>query len=105
MAARDASEVQDERAVVSISSMLTLCFKEINTILGLIDERDGRSELRYTVQDELGRLRVWAGGFGAHRKPTDRLSLDHRLREAQELHQEVRSHLSDICTSARNGNA
>lgn len=95
----------DTTPIVSISSVISLCFIELNTLLEAAHENgdDKNNKIAETVQGNLGRLRLWAGNFGAHRKPTDRLSLDHRLREAQKLHQEVREHLYDIKNSAHYG--
>ncbi|OQE16800.1 hypothetical protein PENFLA_c026G04506 [Penicillium flavigenum] len=78
----------------SISSLIVLCIREFHTLLDVIPHE--KKETRLEVQDDLGRLRVWVGNFGAHRKQTDRLSLDHRLREAPDLHHEVRNHIYDI---------
>ncbi|KAF8244931.1 hypothetical protein K440DRAFT_604422, partial [Wilcoxina mikolae CBS 423.85] len=47
-----------------------------------------------TIQDELGRFRVWAGNVGADR--TGRVSLDYRLREASQIHDKVRELLLDL---------
>ncbi|KAJ5157471.1 uncharacterized protein N7482_008571 [Penicillium canariense] len=78
----------------SISSLITLCIREFHTLLDSVpDEQD---ETRLKGLDDLGRLRVWIGNFGAHRKQTDRLSLDYRLRETPDLHREVRNHIDDI---------
>ncbi|KAF8417841.1 hypothetical protein EV426DRAFT_352449 [Tirmania nivea] len=48
------------------------------------------------LSDELGRLRVWAGNCGAHRMPNDKLSLDHRLREASHIQKRVRELLAEL---------
>lgn len=85
----------------SISSLCALCICEFHALLASIPNE--KAETRLKVQDDLGRLRVWIGNFGAHRKQTDRLSLDHRLREAPELHQEVRNHINDISEAIRGG--
>jgi len=85
----------------SIFSLIALCIRGFYTLLDSIpDERD---ETRLKVQEDLGRLRVWVGNFGAHRKQTDRLSLDHRLREAPDLHQEVQNHINDISEAVQGG--
>ncbi|KAJ5937073.1 hypothetical protein N7466_003523 [Penicillium verhagenii] len=79
---------------ISINSLFKQCLEKLQKLLNSIP--DERSDASLTVQDDLGRLRVWIGNFGAHRKPTDRLSLDHRLREAPDLHREVCNHINDI---------
>ncbi|CAI7656209.1 unnamed protein product [Penicillium glandicola] len=79
---------------ISTTSLVALCIRDFHTLLDSIP--DEQNEIRLKVQDEMGKLRVWVGNFGAHRKQTDRLSLDHRLREAPDLHQEVQNHIRDI---------
>ncbi|KAF9894919.1 hypothetical protein FE257_004541 [Aspergillus nanangensis] len=95
------AEPESVKSIVPISSTLSICFHELHSLLELTRSRDNNEDDSETLQHEIGRLRVWAGNFGAHRKPTDRLSLDHRLREAQELHLEVRNHFSDITKAAK----
>jgi hypothetical protein len=85
----------------SIFSLVALCVREFNALLASVPSEE--IETRLKLQDDLGRLRVWIGNFGAHRKQTDRLSLDHRLREAPELHQEVRNHINDISEAIYGG--
>lgn len=55
------------------------------------------------LDDIRSRLSIWAGNHGAHRPQTDRLSLDHRLREALELHQEVRNHFTEFIRGVDDG--
>ncbi|CEL05107.1 hypothetical protein ASPCAL06227 [Aspergillus calidoustus] len=83
--------------VASTSSLLDSCIRAFGSILKQpLDSNQDYINSTVNLHDELGRLRLWAGSFGAHRKEKDRLSLDHRLREAPELHKLVRDHLSDI---------
>ncbi|CAI7611220.1 unnamed protein product [Penicillium pancosmium] len=65
----------------------------------VLPEEEDTPSLKHKVQEDLGRFRIWGGNYGANRKQTDRLSLDHRLREAPELHQEVTAHLNDLSDS------
>lgn len=69
----------------------------------MLPEDGDTPSVQHKVQEDLGRFRIWAGNYGAHRKQTDRLSLDHRLREAPEMHQEVTSHLNDLSGSIQSG--
>ncbi|KAJ5050154.1 hypothetical protein NUH16_008692 [Penicillium rubens] len=78
----------------STSSLIALCIRDFHKLLDSIP--GGQDNIRLKVQDEMGMLRVWAGNFGAHRRQTDRSSLDHRLREAPDLHREVQNHIRDI---------
>jgi hypothetical protein len=89
--------------VASISSFILRCFKDFQNLLDTLSNHDEHSSARSKVGEELGRLRVWAGNFGAHRKQTDRLSLDHRLREAPNLHRAVRNHLYDLSDTIKEG--
>ncbi|KAI5785804.1 hypothetical protein EDC01DRAFT_661502 [Geopyxis carbonaria] len=55
------------------------------------------------VEDEIGRLRVWAENLGAHR--SGRMSLDYRLREASSVKQEVLDLLEELHSSINNANS
>ncbi|KAF2126814.1 hypothetical protein P153DRAFT_70755 [Dothidotthia symphoricarpi CBS 119687] len=48
------------------------------------------------VNDEVGRFRLWCGNIGAHR--SGRSSLDHRLREASHIRDQVLELLRDLIT-------
>lgn len=89
--------------VASISSLVSRCFGDLQSLIGALSTQEEQSIAGSKVSEELGRLRVWAGNFGAHRKQTDRLSLDHRLREAPDLHQSVRNHLVNISETIEEG--
>ena len=54
-----------------------------------------------TVQDEFGRLRVWAGNIGAHR--IGRVSLDYRLREASHMCKQVTTLLDELNRTLEEG--
>jgi hypothetical protein len=47
-----------------------------------------------TLNDDFGRLKVWAENVAAHRR--GKMSLDHRLREASSVRQSVKELLSDL---------
>jgi hypothetical protein len=85
----------------STSSLIALCIRDFHKLLDSIPNE--QNEIRLKVQDEMGMLRVWVGNFGAYRKHTDRLSLDHRLREAPDLHREVQNHIRDITEAIQGG--
>ncbi|KAK3345889.1 hypothetical protein B0T25DRAFT_462035 [Lasiosphaeria hispida] len=55
------------------------------------------------VNDELARLKVWAGNIGAHR--SGRSSLDYRLRDASHLRDQVVRLLEDISESLQDANS
>ncbi|KAL4908772.1 hypothetical protein BDW74DRAFT_174004 [Aspergillus multicolor] len=81
----------------SINSLLGACARSFASALNpqLYNHADYVNS-SVDLDEELGRLRLWAGNLRAHRKPRDRLSLDHRLREAPELLKLACEHLSDI---------
>lgn len=83
--------------VESIASLYDLSLLAFTHVLNLLQGDPVPNEFGVSdLQDQLGRFRIWAGNHGAHRKPTDPLSLDHRLREEQSLHQGVRNRLLKI---------
>src|SRR4051794_39618294 len=51
------------------------------------------------LQDEYGRLRVWAGNIGAHQ--SGRASLDYRLRDASHIKDQIIRLLDDLQLSLR----
>ncbi|KAG8528975.1 uncharacterized protein KY384_006664 [Bacidia gigantensis] len=51
------------------------------------------------VEDELGRLRVWAGNIGAFQPATKPSSLEYRLREASHVKRQIIRLLEDLCHS------
>ena len=87
----------------SISSLTTICLREFLELIELSTSVDNAFEIGPNLQDELGRLRVWIGNLGAHRKQADRLSLDHRLREAPGLHSQVRNHITALIEAVQEG--
>lgn len=90
--------------VASINSLLGVCVRSFGSILRLpLHNNDDYVKSAVDLHEELGRLRLWAGNLGAHRKHGDRLSLDHRLREAPELHRLVSEHLRDIFQAIKSG--
>ncbi|KAJ5371024.1 uncharacterized protein N7496_007116 [Penicillium cataractarum] len=102
----DARETIDAvNTAVSISSLVLRCFGDFQSLIDALSTQEEQSPARSKVSEELGRLRVWVGNFGAHRKQTDRLSLDHRLREAPDLHKGVRNHLADISKTIEEASA
>ncbi|KAG4432291.1 hypothetical protein IFR05_012220 [Cadophora sp. M221] len=77
---------------ITISAWYSECLSRFNLLIALMQNTVAGSEIQ-----ELGsRLQIWAGNHGAHRSHSDRLSLDYRLREALELHQEVGDHFKDL---------
>lgn len=61
----------------------------------------GTEVSRAESENELARLRVWAGNVGAHQ--TGKVSLDHRLREASWYRDRVVELLDDLTYTAEKG--
>ncbi|EKJ76919.1 hypothetical protein NXS19_011110 [Fusarium pseudograminearum] len=57
-------------------------------------------DLRVTLEDERGRLRVWASNLGALQQDTSKKSLDYRLRDAPLMRTTVALGLENLCSSA-----
>lgn len=51
------------------------------------------------IQDQIGRLRVWAGNMGAHHPAGSRMSLDYKLKEASHIHNTVVELLEELNTT------
>ena len=76
---------------------------KLNGFLVVLRGLQSEVEVEAEVQELCSRLQIWAGNHGAHRHHEDRLSLDYRLREAPELHQEVRDHFNDLIRTLEEG--
>ncbi|CZR67556.1 uncharacterized protein PAC_17455 [Phialocephala subalpina] len=86
---------------VSISTLYSECVSKLNALIASIQQTAAATE----VQELGSRLQIWAGNHGAHRNQSDRLSLDYRLRESLELHQEVRDHFRDLIQAIDDGDS
>ena len=70
-------------------------FKRISNTLGSLDlDRVVYNDAYNSIQDELGRFKVWAEDMGAHR--TGRMSLDDKLREASHIQKPVAGLLREL---------
>lgn len=58
-------------------------------------------QLQQALYELLERFKMWSGNCGAHR--IGRASLDHRLREAPEIHQQVLTLLQDLENALHEG--
>lgn len=81
----------------SIAQSFGQCLKSFESLISVL----GRPGCQYAgeislsgLQDEIGRLRVWAGNIGAHK--TGRSSLDYRLRDASHIQQKIIRFLDDL---------
>ncbi|WKT46770.1 hypothetical protein QSH57_011644 [Fusarium oxysporum f. sp. vasinfectum] len=86
----------------SISDHVSACLQEFNSLCNSrtiwvdeIESERSQSEISLLkLQNELGRFKVWSGNIGAHRK--GRSSLDHRLRDASNIQDQVVELLEDL---------
>lgn len=85
-----------------------LCVDCQRYFVAFIDALETSSEQKHqdelsgtTVENELGRFRIWASNIGALN--IGRASLDYRLRDAEYLHQNVNSLLEDLKQSLNEG--
>lgn len=88
----------------SIASLYNLSIRSLDRLCGLLlqSPTEFSSQLtRLTVEDEIGRFRVWEANVGAHRK--GRLSLDHKLREASKIHGKVAELLLEMNSELKEG--
>jgi len=76
-------------------------FDELCTVLKASDCGAPEKQLLPTLVDEIGRFQVWARNAGAHR--TGRVSMDHRLREASCIYEEVAVLLKELEDSLEEG--
>lgn len=88
----------------SIASWYGVCIESFGRLCDLlrVSESEFSSQISLlALQNEIGRFRVWAGNVGAHRG--GRTSLDHRLREASQVHEQVTKLLSDLGGALQEG--
>jgi hypothetical protein len=86
-------ETAHPRKIPSIASIYRACLLYALELQHLFTE-SGEGIWAAKLQDDVGRLRVWAADTGANR--TGRVSLDHRLREAPSTHAMVRDFLQEL---------
>jgi len=90
------SEVQ-----VSIRSHYERCISSFTQLSLNLEATDNQLFPANGLSTELGKFRVWAGNTGAHR--TGLVSLDHRLREAPDIHEEVSELLEELNSNLGEG--
>ena len=81
--------------------LIALQYEGCRSSFSLLLENINDQAISQTLFNEFGRLRVWAGNSGAHR--TGRVSLDHRLREASHLHEELIKLLGELNEDLKEG--
>jgi len=93
---------------VSIRSRYNQCirsFTQLHNWLEYLNQKGSGKRLFpiITLSTELGKLRVWAGNTGAHQ--TGLLSLDHRLREVPDIHEQISELLEELNSELEEGQA
>jgi hypothetical protein len=92
-----------------IADHVSACLQEFNSLCssptiwsdGIQDEGPQSDISQLKLQNERSRFKVWSGNIGAHRK--GRSSLDHRLRDASNIRDQVVELLSDLKESLQDG--
>jgi hypothetical protein len=82
----------------TIAGTYLCCIESFGALLGTLTSTGDSFR---SLQQELGRLQVWAGKSGAHR--TGRVSLDHRLRDASRVKRKVLELLNALNEELRAG--
>ncbi|EWY95075.1 hypothetical protein FOYG_04198 [Fusarium oxysporum NRRL 32931] len=86
----------------TIAGHVSACLQEFNSLCsspttcenGITDDDTQSNISLVKLQNELSRFKVWSGNIGAHRK--GRSSLDHRLRDASNIRNQVVELLEDL---------
>lgn len=84
---------------ISLYSQYVIALSKEQNLISLVQSSADGLDL----QDLFGRLRIWAGNHGLHRPLHDHLSLDHQLRLAPELQQEVSQQLGEMIQALGDG--
>ena len=89
------------KEAVIIFAQLVRLLDNPDALASIVSEDRDTSAIGPAIRDDCGRFKVWAENVGAHRG--DRLSLDHRLREATRMQHMVVRLLEDLITALRDG--
>lgn len=93
----------------TIADHVSACLQEFNSLCNSLaiwadsaPEKGTQSDISLLkLQNELSRFKVWSGNIGAHKK--GRSSLDHRLRDASNIRDQVLELLEDLRESLKDG--
>ncbi|KAI1034468.1 hypothetical protein LB504_004494 [Fusarium proliferatum] len=91
----------------TVADHVTACLQEFNSLCNspaiwtdyALDEGTQSDISLLKLQNELSRFKVWSGNIGAHK--TGRSSLDHRLRDASNIRDQVVELLEDLKDSLK----
>ena len=96
-------EVPHQPSIASFYQQSITKFEGVCRLLGTSSNQNSHEKTFPLLSDELGRLRAWAGNCGAHRIPSSRVSLDHRLREASHIQKRVTELLVELTKNLEDG--
>lgn len=85
----------------SIASRYERCIYTFSQLYERLESTDHDYDFLSSVEDEIGRFRVWAAHAGAHR--SGRASLDYRLHEAPHVRYRVSELIGEIQEDLENG--
>ena len=85
----------------SVASQYERCIYTFSQLYERLESTDHDHDVLSSVEEEIGRFRVWAAQTGAHR--SGRVSLDYRLREAPHVHSQVSELIGEIQEDLENG--
>ena len=81
---------------MSISALAKSCDRKLIDVIDRINEKSPHASKYGTINESLGRLRVWANNLGAYQNPAASSSLDYRLRSAQDMREAIVDELGTI---------
>lgn len=89
------------KEILKLFARLIRLLENPKALASIVSENRDTSTIGPSIRDDCGRFNVWAENVGAHRG--DRLSLDHRLREATRMKHMVVRLLEDLIAALRDG--
>jgi hypothetical protein len=89
-------------SVPTISTVVRRCFDAIEEAMAHAETFENGSSTA-TLEDERGRLRVWASNIGALQPASSPKSLDQRLRDAPLMKKSIHSGLQRVLIYAKRG--
>jgi hypothetical protein len=87
---------------LTISSLSRTCDRLLHKLLQDV-ETSFISELRDQAENNLGRFRVWANNIAAFKDPKSTVSLEYRLRDADEMLDRFKNGLQELIDSSTQG--
>jgi hypothetical protein len=88
---------------MSIYAAYRQCVHSSRELCDSLRTQAGPEAIPTSLRNDVGRFKVWAKNSGAHRKETNAMSLDHRLREASDVKNMVIKLLGDLKAALQDG--